>query len=166
VTNLSNCEAGVRACQTRVLCLGNELLGDDALGHIVADRLIPYACADTEVISTPEAGFYLLDHILNADRLVVVDTAITGKAPIGTIHVLRANELEVVAGSAPHYVGLYESFMLARRLGLPVVKELIVVAVEVASCLEFGGEMHSEVRDAIPVVIDTVRKLIADGFSV
>lgn len=56
--------------------------------------------------------------------------------------------------------------MLARRLGLPVVKELIVVAIEVASCLRFGGEMHSEVRDAIPVVIDTVRKLIADGFSV
>ena len=162
MTGTNESEPGVRACRTRLLCLGNELLGDDALGHIVAERITPYAGADTDIVSTPEAGFHLLDYILNTERLIVVDTVITGKAPIGTIYVLRENELKAVAGSAPHYVGLCESFMLAQSLGLPVAKELIVVAVEVANCLTVGGEMHSEVRHAIPRIVNIVRTTITE----
>lgn len=150
-------------CDTRVLCLGNELLRDDSLGHVVAGHLRPYANADTEVVSTSESGFHLLDYLLNTRRLVVVDSVLTGKAPVGTIYVLRDNELNVVAGGSPHYVGLYESLVLARRLDLPVAEEVIIVAVEIADCSTLGGEMHSALRAAIPEVIGIVLSMVTDA---
>jgi len=156
-------DPAARVCDTRVLCLGNELLRDDSLGPVVAGRLRPYANADTEVVSTPETGFHLLDYILNTRHLVVVDSVLTGKAPVGTIYVLRDSELNVVVGGSPHYVGLYESLVLARRLDLPVAKEVVIVAVEIDDCSTLGGEMDSALRAAIPEVIRIVQSMMIEA---
>lgn len=148
-----------RICDTRILCLGNDLLADDSLGHVVASHLLPYATVDTEIISTPEAGFHLLDYVLDTRRLIVVDSVLTGKAPVGTIHLLHENELNVVAGGSPHYVGLYESLVLARTLNLRVAKEVILVAVEIADCTTVGGKMNSALYATIPKVVQIVRSI-------
>ena len=141
----------------RVLCLGNDLLSDDSLGSMVAEHIRQFAPPEVEVLSTPEAGFHLLDYVLNARRLVVIDTVRTSTAPAGTIHVFRDGDLKVVPGGSPHYVGLYEVLALARLLGLPVAEEVVVLAVEAADCTTVGGEMHPAVRAAIPALIRMVR---------
>ena len=146
-------------CETRILCLGNDLLADDSFGHVVASHLLPYATGDTEIISTPEAGFHLLDYVLDTRRLIVVDSVLTGNAPVGTIHVLHDDELNVVAGGSPHYVGLYESMVLARTLHLRVAKEVVLVAVEIADCTTVGGEMNSALYAAMPEVVRIVRSI-------
>jgi hydrogenase maturation protease len=137
----------------RVLCLGNELLADDSLGSIVAEQLRPYAPPDVEVVSTPETGFHLLDYVLNTRRLIVIDTVMTGTAPVGTIFELRDAGLKVIPGGSPHYIGLFEVLTLASKLGLPVAKEVLILAVEAADCLQLGGVMHPAVRSAIPALV-------------
>ena len=146
----------------RILCLGNELLADDSFGHVVADHLHRYATPEIEVVSTPEAGFHLLDYILNTRRLVVVDSVQTGKAPVGTVYVFRDKDLQIASGSSPHYVGLYESVLLARSLGLAVAGEIVIVAVEIADSTTLGAEMHSALRAAIPEVVQIVRDIMAE----
>ena len=141
----------------RVLCLGNDLLGDDSLGSMVAEHVRQFAPPEVEVVGTPEAGFHLLDYVLNTRRLVVIDTVRTGTAPPGTIYVFRDGDLKALPGGSPHYVGLYEVLALSRRLGLPVAEEVIILAVEAADCTTLGGEMHPAVRAAIPVLIRIVR---------
>lgn len=163
VNSTSRFDSAVRACDTRILCLGNELLADDSFGHVVADHLRPYATPETEIVSTPEAGFHLLDYVLNTRRLVVVDSVLTGKAPVGTIYVLREDELNVLTGGSPHYVGLHESLLLARTLSLPVAKEVIIVAAEIADCTTLGGKMHSDLRTVIPEVVRIVRGITESG---
>ena len=147
----------------RILCLGNELLADDALGCLVAEQIRGLAQADVEVISTPEAGFHLLDYVVNVHRLIVVDTVITGTASPGTIYELHENELETVPGGSPHYVGLRETLTLARSLGLPVAEEVVFLAVEAADCSTLGGKMHPAVRAAIPILFAVVRSYVEEG---
>jgi hydrogenase maturation protease len=153
-------EAPAPVYDTRILCLGNELLADDSLGYMVADHLRSYPIGEIEIVSTPEAGFSLLDYFLDTRRLLVVDTVLMGKAPVGTIYVLREEELNVVAGGSPHYVGLYESLVLARALGLPVAEEVVIIAVEIADCTTLGRTMHPAVRRAIPEVIRIARDML------
>ena len=141
----------------RILCLGNDLLGDDSLGSMVAEHIRPFASPEAEVVSSPETGFHLLDYVLNTRRLVVIDTVRTSTAPAGTIYVFRDGDLKSLPGGSPHYVGLYEVLALARRLGLPVAEEVVILAVEAADCSTVCGEMHPAVRAAIPALIRIVR---------
>jgi hydrogenase maturation protease len=136
-----------------VLCLGNELLGDDALGCVVADQLRPFAAEAVEILSTPESGFHLLDCVLDVRRLVVVDAVQTGNAPPGTIYKFRDTELPLLPGGSPHYVGLCESLALARKLGLHVAEDVTILAVEVADCLTIGAGMSPQVRSAMPALL-------------
>jgi hydrogenase maturation protease len=144
----------------RVLCLGNELLADDSLGGVVAEHIREFAPAGVDVVSTPETGFHLLDYVLDVNRLIVVDTVVTGIAPPGTIYAFHENELKAVPGGSPHYCGLYETLALARMLGLPVAEEVIFLAVEAADCLTLGGEIDPAVRAAIPSVVGIVRDMM------
>jgi hydrogenase maturation protease len=100
---------------------------------------------------------------LNTRRLVVVDSILTGKAPVGTTYVFREDELKIAGGTSPHYVGLYESILLGRTLGLQVADEVVIVGVEIADCSTFDGTLHPAVRAAIPEVVQIVGNIISDS---
>lgn len=162
VTELPSAHS-MQKCRMRVLCLGNDLLTDDSVGSMVAENVIQFEVPDVEVVSTPEAGFHLLDYVLNAERLVVVDTVLTGTSPVGTIYAFRDRDLKVVPGRSPHYVGLYETLVLSRHLGLPVAEEITILAVEAADCSTMGGEMHPAVRAAIPALTRMIWQRMPGG---
>jgi hydrogenase maturation protease len=132
-------------------------LADDGFGLVVAEQLRTLM-PGLEVVETPESGFYLLDYTLGCSRLVVIDTMVTGSREAGTVCVFRESDLSCPHGSSPHYVGLFETLALGKALGLPVPQEVTIVAVEASDCLTIGGEMTSEVRAAIPRVIELVKK--------
>jgi len=137
----------------RILCLGNDLLADDALGRAAADHLAGAAGPDVEVLYAPSAGFALLDHVTGmGQHLVLIDAIHTGLADPGTIHELREADLAAPAGSSPHYVGLLEVLQLARALHLGAPEGVVVLAVETADEFTVGGAMHPLVRAAIPRV--------------
>jgi len=146
----------------RVLCLGNDVLADDSLGIVFAEHFQRLAPPDVEVISTPESGFHLLDYVLNIQRLVVVDTVLTGSASPGTIYAFYDHELQAVPGASPHYVGLNETLALARQLGLKVADEVVFLAVEAYDCTTLGGEMNPAVAAAIPRLLTMVREMMSD----
>lgn len=149
---------GGTAC-LRVLCLGNELLADDAFGHVVADRLASELPGALEVVKSSLAGLALLDELTEVSRLVVIDSVQTGKAPPGTLHILREEEIKPVGGPSPHYLGIFETLKLARQLGLPAPEEVIILAVETADCTTLGGPLHPAVLAAVPKVVERVREI-------
>jgi len=144
----------------RVLCLGNELLGDDALGCVVADQLRQFASPHVDICCTAESGLHLLDRTLGVRRLVVVDTVQTGNAPAGTIYQFLGSELPRVHGAAPHYLGLCEALALARKLGLPVAEEVIILAVEAVDCLTLGAAMSPQVSSTVPQLVNMIRNMM------
>lgn len=146
---------------TRVLCLGNELVADDGLGPAVAQELRRLPSAVIEVAEACVSGFNLLDHILNAYRLIVVDTVLTGAHAPGSILQVQESDIAPLFGPCPHYIGLIEALSLARTLELPVPTEVAIIAVEAADCSTVGGAMHPAVRRAVSKVAALVQQMLA-----
>ncbi|HEU5171634.1 MAG TPA: hydrogenase maturation protease [Gemmatimonadales bacterium] len=144
----------------RLLALGNELLADDAVGLAVADQ-VRRAMPELEVVSAAAGGLALMDLILDADRLIVVDALLSGTAAAGTIHVIREDEVRVAFGPSPHYTGLWEVLALGRALGLAVPRDVVIVAVEAADCGTMGGTMHPSVRGAVGEAARLIRDCVA-----
>ena len=148
--------------RTRLLGLGNEILADDAFGILVAREVELLLPRQIEVVCSSAAGFNLLDDLLGASRLVVVDTIVTGAAKPGTIHVLNVDQISTSPCVAPHFLGLREVLTAARQLHLEVPEKTVVIAVEPADCTTVGGVMHPDVRSAIPAAVDRVRRFVED----
>ncbi len=146
----------------RVLCLGNDILGDDALGPAVAAEVSAHPSPDVEVVATELAGFGLLDDLLNTSRLLVVDTVRTGTAAPGTIYLVREEDLRGAPGTSPHYVGIFEMLALARTLRLPVPEDVVILAVEASDGTTVGGPMHPAVRAAVPLVTRQIEEILGE----
>jgi hydrogenase maturation protease len=166
VTSVPTFDAGslvpaeAQQVRIRVLCLGNELLADDSLGSVVAEDIRQFMLPDVEVVSTPEAGFHLLDYVLNVSCLIVIDTVVTGTAKPGTIYVLHEKDFRTTPGGSPHYIGLQETLSIARALYLSVAETVVVLGVEAADCCTLGGAMHPAVHAAMPALLSKVREMI------
>jgi hydrogenase maturation protease len=147
-------------CPARLLCLGNDIMADDAFGYVAAEELRQRMPSDVEVVFTANTGFGLIDHLGQATLLVVVDTVVTGMADPGAVYVLEEGDVSSVQGGSPHYIGLFETLALARKLEMPVPDRLVIVAVEASDNMTLGGEMHPTVRAALPVVVERVEELV------
>jgi hydrogenase maturation protease len=145
----------------RVIGLGNDLLGDDAVGLIVARQVRERASGRVPVVETIESGLRLLDYLTGAERVVVVDAVQTGTAPPGTLYRVEEEDIEKLPGGSPHYVGLFETLQLGRALGLPVPGAVTVVAVETHDCTTVGGPIDPAVHAAIPGAIRCVEEVIS-----
>ena len=142
----------------RVLCLGNELLADDAFGLVVAEELRG-RFPQMDVGFTSDSGFHLLDYLTDIDLLVVVDGIQTGNVPPGILFVLRSSDMKSVYGPSPGYVVLLETLQLAQELLLNVPKDVFILAVEAADCLTLGGAMHDTVKSTVGLVTDLVAEI-------
>jgi len=178
--------AGIPGGPTRVLCLGNDLIADDALGIVAAHHLhgrlavagtpVPPAApvdsavtvraydlpgvGQVEVVATALTGMYLLESVVGASRLIVLDTVLTGASDPGTVLELREGDLAGPRGGSPHYIGLLETLDLARALGMDVPADVVIVAVEAGDSTTVGGQMTAPVEAAVPVVVDRAMSLI------
>src|SRR5208282_2739713 len=104
-------------------------------------------------------GFHLLDNLIEAKFICVIDCIQTGNVPPGTLYVLRSSDMKSPYGPSPHYVGILETLLLAKELLLNVPKDVIILAVEAADCLTLGGKMHDAVKSAVELVADLVGEI-------
>ena len=181
-----------QAGPVRVLCLGNELIADDAMGIVAAGRLVERLAAAgcpaparpshdpavtvrafelprvgaVEVVETALTGMYLLESVVGASRLIVLDTVVTGTADPGTVVELAEGDLVGPRGGSPHYIGLLETLDLARALGLDVPAEVAIVAVEAGDSMTVGGAMTAPVEAAVPSVVERAMALVEGGAAV
>ena len=116
-----------------VLGLGNDLLRDDSIGLRLTQALsgrLP-AGSNITILQSLEAGLALLDIVAGYDQLIIVDAVQTGHAQPGCVHELEVDQLPLLPGGSPHFLGLAEMLALGRELHLPVPLKARVFAVEV-----------------------------------
>ena len=147
----------------RLLGLGNEILADDAFGILVAREVERRFQGQIEVAHSSAAGYDLMEHLLGARRLLVVDTIVTGRVKPGAISVFTADRVQPAPGGSPHFLGLFEVLAVGRKLDLDVPKETIVIAVEASDCTTVGGPIHPDVQAAIPAAVELVGRFLANG---
>jgi len=139
--------------KTLVLGLGNDLLGDDAVGIIAVRRLSGEIPGQADFVESGLHGIALIDILAGYERAIIVDAIRTGSLPPGTIIELRPEDLRVVHSPSPHYSGLPEMIQLARELDMAFPENIRILAVEIVDPLTLGGDMSSPVSSALEELI-------------
>jgi len=146
-----------------ILCLGNEILGDDGFGAEVAKRLerSRHRNGDVEIVFAPLAGFAMLDLIVGKERALIVDTIHTGKSPPGTLYRFPAAALAATNHlTTSHQLSLPAAVELGRQLKWDIPDEIEVIAVEANGLEQFSDSLSEPVRSAVAQAVGLVEAWI------
>jgi hydrogenase maturation protease len=145
-----------------VLCLGNDILTDDAFGSVVAKRLSRNALDDSvEVLFAATAGFGLLDLLKDRKAVLIIDAIITGIAEPGTVHHFPAGVLTPSYNLInSHQINLPTALELGRQLGLAMPQDIQVIAVEAQDVETISEQLTPPVEQAVEEVLLAVRSWI------
>jgi hydrogenase maturation protease len=149
--------------KTLVLGLGNDVLTDDAIGLKIASALSEDPAIATSGIvikQTTEMGLALLDFVAGYDRLIIIDSILTGKAPPGHLHVLQNADIAAIPTLSPHFLGVGEMLALGAQLGLHMPAQVTIFAVEVADPYTVGVNLSPDLQKELPRLIEEIRELL------
>jgi hydrogenase maturation protease len=150
-----------------VLCLGNEIVSDDAFGPVVARQLTSETeiCRRADVIFAPVAGFSLLDLMAGRRRVLIVDTIRTGKSAPGTLHSFPAGVLTPSQHlTTSHQISLPTALELGKRLGYDMPDQIDILAVEAHDLETLSEELTPPVRAAVNDALRYVRDWIERNY--
>ncbi len=146
---------------TLIACFGNSLMGDDAFGPRVLERLeaapLP---AGTTLKDLQAPGVDVLLHLEGVERLILIDALASDDEP-GTLRVFDREtllEIPVDARSSPHQPSLLETLHMARALNL-LPAEIHMVAVA-ARQFELGAGLSAEIEAALGAAVEAVLGLL------
>jgi hydrogenase maturation protease len=150
--------------RTIIICIGNELIADDAVGFEVFNRLS--GCnARLEYCSV--GGIDLLPMLEGETDLIVVDAVQLGASP-GTIHVLPWDALPRDSSAiSSHGLGLRETIEIGTTLYPGTMPERITLIGIEGRCFNRTREyMTGAVEAAIDTAVTIIEELISNEASV
>jgi hydrogenase maturation protease len=143
-----------------VLGLGNDILGDDAVGLLAARRLRSLLPETVDVVESGGGGLDLLDALEGYERALLLDAILTGKHPPGTILEFSAEDFKKDDAPSPHYAGLPTVIQLAESLGICFPTIFQIVAVEVENPYEVLEGLSKPVEASLPAVIERAEGIV------
>lgn len=143
-----------------VICIGNELVADDAVGYEIYRLLQAERLPTTVRIEfCGVGGIALLELLTGQEELLVVVDAVQFGTPPGTVHCLPWEQLPAIGGSAisAHGIGLKDTIDIGQALypeRMP--RQVLLVGVEGRCFDQLGGAMTPEVAAAMPQALAAV----------
>ncbi len=101
-------------------------------------------------------GLALLDFITGYSSVLIVDSIQTGQAVPGFVHELDACSLKQLTGRTPHFLGVGETLVLGRQLGLSMPEQVRIFAVEVEDPFTLNTRMTAVLEAALPSIVERV----------
>jgi hydrogenase maturation protease len=152
--------------RTRIIGLGNPILGDDGVGWRVVEAL--RARLDDEVVDVlclSVGGVSLMERLVGFDRALLVDAVVTGGAPGEVLSVPLEDLGDPSCGhtASTHDTTLATALSLGRALQAPLPEDIWVVGVEVdpTRLHEFNEDLSPEVTAAVPEAVRRVEAWLA-----
>jgi hydrogenase maturation protease len=139
-----------------ILGLGNPILSDDAVGLVVARRLLErIGREDVDLIEAATSGLQTVQLLSRYDRAVIIDST-QDKAGLGQACRLEAYELETYPLLSSHGVGLGQAIRLAQQLGMRLPDPLLVYAIAVADPYTFGERLTPDLERRLPSLVQQI----------
>jgi len=145
-----------------LLALGNDIMGDDAVGLHAATELREKFDGRIEVREAMIAGYSLLEILDGYSHVLLIDAISTGGTETGTVREYSTDEFESYYSASPHYVGIPEVFALGRGLGLVMPVEFRILTMEISHPFELREELTPEIQTALPEFIRRAEEIIRD----
>ena len=149
-------------CSKLVVCIGNKLIADDAVGHEIFVRLCNEDLPDdTRLEYVGLSGIALLDLLTGTeDTMIVVDAMQLG-APVGTIHQLDWDEIPAnyTSGYSAHGAGLREAINVGKILYPDKIpSKIMLIGIEGRCFDQPGAAMSPAVAAAIPAAANQIQE--------
>jgi len=140
-----------------LLGIGNLLWADEGFGVRVIEQLQKhYRFPDNvRVLDGGTQGVYLIEHVQNADVLVVFDAVDYGLAP-ATLKRIENDEVPNFLGAKKmslHQTGFQEVLAMAQMLG-HYPERLLLIGVQPEELEDYGGSLRPAVKAQIQPAID------------
>ncbi len=151
-----------------VLGIGNLLWADEGFGVRAVEELHRrYVFGDNvRVMDGGTQGVYLIQHVREADILIVFDAVDYG-LPAGTLKLVRGEEVPKFLGVKKislHQTGFQEVLAMAEMLG-DYPEHLLLVGVQPEELEDYGGSLRPVVKARIEPAIKAALDFLA-GFGV
>jgi hydrogenase maturation protease len=148
-----------------ILGVGNLLLSDEGVGVHVAQRMLQIDLPpEVRVVEGGTDGFGLINIILEADRMILIDAVRGGGAP-GSVYrfdVEDCNPCPDLFRTSVHQVSILEVVHLSGFIGS--APKTTIIGVE-PGALEMGMELSPEIEEKIPRVIQLILEEIEYGLT-
>ncbi len=142
--------------------MGNELAKDDGVGMRLGRALERLTLPSNVFVRFyPQVDLSLLDDLLAVDRLIICDATRFGLNP-GSVTVSPWERLADLSRQpyCCHGIGLQDLVRIAAELAPSTTHwEVVLVGIEAQSVDEFGLELSSNVKAALPVAMKHVLEL-------
>lgn len=153
----------------KVICCGNILASDDGVGPKIAEKLCTLDLPkNVEVIDAGTPGLSIVDMMLGARKVVLVDAMVTGAEP-GTIRKIDPDQLLVKGNGLKislHDISLVEALRIAHEVypeRMPV--EVVVIGIEAGSIEKPRIGLTQNVEKALQEAVEMVLIEIKNGLS-
>jgi hydrogenase maturation protease len=143
-----------------VIGVGNRMMGDDAVGPIVIDRLAGRLPESVALVESVGDATHLLDTWRDTRLTVVVDAVVSGGVP-GSVHRIDG-KMGFPSGwrsASTHLIGVVEAIDLGGAVDM-MPDELVVYGIEIDK-VEPGVELAPEIDAAADEVVTLVSAEIA-----
>jgi len=135
-----------------VLGIGNPILTDDCVGIKVAQQ-IKQEKPGLEVLETCESGLSLLDHIVDCDRLVIIDSIRYPDEEPGELFEVDYHDLKPKPDfSVTHGMDLAAAFEIGKGLGYKMPESVSIYAINVLDNTNFSEVCTVELQKKIPLI--------------
>jgi hydrogenase maturation protease len=148
-----------------VLALGNDLMGDDGVGHVVAKILRQQLGEEVAILESAAAGFELMELLEGYERALIVDAITTGNNSPGTVLQCSPDEFPGHNAWSAHYAGLPEIMQLANRLQISFPREIRVLAMEINPVSETYIGLSDQIIIAVPEFLKQARRILNDWLA-
>lgn len=138
-----------------ILCLGNEIAGDDGVGIYIA-RAIAGKIKGWVVKESNKAGFYLLEDIEGYDEVLIVDSIISSEGEEGEI--LEGEITTGGTGVSPHSLSISETLQIGRVMGLNLPSRVRFMAIRIRPP-SFSTKLSPKIKEAAHILIDRLTSL-------
>jgi hydrogenase maturation protease len=141
-----------------ILGVGNLLLSDEGVGVHVAQRMMHMELPpEVDVVEGGTDGFGLVNVILEADRMILID-AVKGGGQPGSIYRFDIDDCPPYPDlfkTSVHQISILEVINLSSLIGS--TPQTTIIGVE-PHCLDMGMELSPQIEAKVPKIIQMVQE--------
>ncbi len=145
-----------------VLALGNDDMGDDSMGLAAARPLLERFGEDISIVAAPVAGFTLIDFLEGYTHILILDTVVTGKHPVGSVVEYSKEDFQTLHASSPNFVGIPEAITISESMNHRSKIVVRILAVEIDPPGTRGSSPNPVIEKALPMFIDRASDVIIE----
>jgi hydrogenase maturation protease len=153
---------------TLIVYLGNPILKNDCIGIKIGRQLENDLsdCTNIKVCEFVGSPLDLVTQFKGHKRTILIDSIITGTLDIGSVVILKGDELLSHSRNLNyiHGVNLPEALALGKRLGIPLPSQMLLIGIEIGKADEFGETLSEELNGKMDDIYHKIYDIVSRFF--